>query len=379
LRIKRLQTLERYGLAAQSEPGLWALSERLETVTRDLAERNDIIKAINRALAHHGEGRAPEALVLRGEDAQTSIIGRVIDKRLTDELGDRIGLIIDGTDGRVHHVAFRDTAATEEAKIGAVVEVSRTPSQRPADRNIAIVATGTGVYRPSDHRKRLEAASARVHEGDYEAFVDTHVRRLEALHRAGIVERAGTNCWLIRDDLEVRARAYDAGRGRTTSIRILSGCDLNQQVKSDGATWLDRRLVGRDRSPLAMSGFGVEVREALDRRADELVRQGHASRTIDGAWRPRTNLIATLQQQEVERAGRELAAQRGLVFASVEEGQTVRDADAGRRISLCPPRPLQNKQHRGNGGQELAAIADGSRCIVPGPTRSAETRHRFPL
>jgi hypothetical protein len=63
-------------------------------------------------------------------------------------------------------------------------------------------------------------------------------------------------------------------------------------------------------------------REALDRRVDELVR--HASRTIDGAWRPRTNLIATLQQQEVERAGRELAAQRGLAFGPVEEGQTVR-------------------------------------------------------
>ena len=50
---------------------------------------------------------------------------------------------------RVYHVALRDAAATEEAKIGAIVEVSRTPSQRPADRNIAIVATGTGVYHPA--------------------------------------------------------------------------------------------------------------------------------------------------------------------------------------------------------------------------------------
>jgi hypothetical protein len=33
-----------------------------------------------------------------------------------------------------------------------------------------------------------------------------------------------------------------------------------------------RRLVGRDQSSLAMSGFGAEVREALDRRADELRR-----------------------------------------------------------------------------------------------------------
>ena len=205
----------------------------------------------------------------------------------------------------------------------------------------------------------LEASSARVGGGDCDAFVDTHVRRLEALRRAGIVERASADCWLIPEDFEVRARAYDAGRARTTSLRVLSCCDLDQQVKSDGATWLDRRLVGRDKSSLVMSGFGIEVREALDRRADELVRQGHASRTIDGAWRPRTDLIATLQQREVERAGRELAAQRGLAFAPIEEGQTVRGKlvgstqlasgrfamiDNGLGFSLVPWRPvLENK------------------------------------
>jgi len=189
----RLQTLERYGLATQYGPGLWALSKRLEAVMRDVGERNDIIKAINRALADRGEERAPGSFVLRGEEAQTPIIGRVIDKRLTDELGDRIVLIIDGIDG--HHVVFRDATTTGEAKIGAIVEVSRSPSQRPADRNIAIVASGTGVYRPSDHRKLLEAASAGVRGGEYEAFVDTHVRRLEAPRRH---RRAGQRRLLAR-------------------------------------------------------------------------------------------------------------------------------------------------------------------------------------
>jgi hypothetical protein len=80
---------------------------------------------------------------------------------------------------------------------------------------------------------------------------------------------------------------------------------------------------------------------------------------MDGAWRPRTNLIATLQQQEEERAGRELAAQRGLAFASVEKAQTVRGKvvgstrlasgqfamiDNGLGFSLVPWRPvLENK------------------------------------
>jgi len=44
---------------------------------RDLGERNDIIKAINRPLADHGEERAPGSFVPRGEEAQTPITGRV--------------------------------------------------------------------------------------------------------------------------------------------------------------------------------------------------------------------------------------------------------------------------------------------------------------
>jgi len=30
--------------------------------------------------------------------------------RLTDELGERLGLVVDGVDGRVHHVAFGSEA-----------------------------------------------------------------------------------------------------------------------------------------------------------------------------------------------------------------------------------------------------------------------------
>jgi type IV secretory pathway VirD2 relaxase len=54
LRIGRLQTLERYGLAREVEPGVWTLSEKLEPTMRALGERGDIIKAINRALLWAG-------------------------------------------------------------------------------------------------------------------------------------------------------------------------------------------------------------------------------------------------------------------------------------------------------------------------------------
>ncbi len=359
LRIGRLQTLERYGLASQAEPGVWTLSERLEPTMRGLRERGNIVKAINRALAARGQERGVESFNLHGEEIGTPIVGRLIDKRLTDELGDRIGVIIDGIDGRVHHVPLPDASAAEQAPISAIVAVGPPRSQRPADHNIAEVARGTGVYRPSEHRALAMDSNLPVRGGDYDTFVDAHVRRLEALRRAGIVERVGADCWLIPEDFEARAAAHDAAKGPQIQVRVLSAYDLDRQVTSDGATWLDRQLVARDRGSLAAIGFGAEVRQAIDRRTDQLIRQGHASRTPEGQLRVKADLIGTLTRQEVERVGRQLAAERGLAFQPIHEGQAVRGkllgstqlasgrfamVDDGLGFSLVPWRPVIEKE-----------------------------------
>jgi len=370
LRIGRLQTLERYGLAKETEPGVWMLSDRLEPTMRELGERGDIIKTINRALAARGQERGPEAFSLHGEEVGPPIVGRLIDKQLTDELGDRIGVVIDGTDGRVHHVALPDASAAEQAPIGAIVEVGGARSQRPADHNIAEVARGSGVYRPSEHRALAEGSNVRVPGGDYDAYVGAYVRRLEALRRAGIVARVDADCWLIPEDFEARAAAYEAARGRNNQLRVLCAYDLDRQVTSDGATWLDRQLLSRDRGGLATGGFGAEVRQALERRTDDLIRQGHVSRTPQGQLRAKANLIGTLTHQEVERVGRQLAAERGLAFQPIREGQAVRGKLLGPTqlasgrfamiddrlgFSLVPWRPVLEKEI----GREVAGVVRG--------------------
>jgi hypothetical protein len=359
LRIGRLQILERYGLAKETEPGMWTLSDRLEPAMREHGERGDIVKAINRALAARGQERSPEAFSLHGEKVGTPIVGRLIDKPLTDELGDRVGVVIDGIDGRVHHVTLPDTSAAEQAPIGAIVEVGGAPAPRPADHNIAEVARGSGVYRPSEHRALAEGSNVRIPGGDYGAYVGAHIRRLEALRRAGVVERADADHWLIPEDFEVRAAAYEAARGRSNQLRVLCAYDLDRQVTSDGATWLDRQLLSRDRGALATGGFGTEVRQALQRRTDELISQGHARRTPQGQLRINADLIGTLTHQEVERVGRQLAAERGLAFQPIHEGQGVRGKlvgsaqlasgrfamiDDGLGFSLAPWRPVLEKE-----------------------------------
>ena len=82
---------------------------------------------------------------------------------------------------------------------------------RNADRNIAIVADD-GIYRPSRHVELIRDSFTR--EGkDPEAFVRSHVRRLEALRRAGHVERIDADHWRVPGDIVDRGVAYDAQPG----------------------------------------------------------------------------------------------------------------------------------------------------------------------
>jgi Protein of unknown function (DUF3363) len=153
-------------------------------------------------------------------------------------------------------------------------------------------------------------------------------------------------------------------------VRVLSAYDLDRQVTSDGATWLDRQLISRDRGTLADAGFGVEVRGALERRKDELIRQGHAWRTPEGGLRARRDLLPALERKEIERVGRMLATERGLAFNAVRDGQTIRGKligstqlvsgrfamiDDGLGFSLVPWRPVIEKEI----GREVIGVMRG--------------------
>lgn len=182
--------------------------------------------------------------------------------------------------------------------------------------------TKDGVYQPSRHLEQARF-DGRVPGGDYEGFVDAHVRRLEALRRAGIVERIDADRWRIPEDFESRAAAHDAGRSVRVNIRVLSAFDLESQIGADGATWLDRRLIAGEASDLAPAGFGQAVAQAMDRRREHLIDQGDATRQPTGRVFYRRNLLATLREREVARAGAELAVSKPMPFRASGDGETV--------------------------------------------------------
>jgi type IV secretory pathway VirD2 relaxase len=184
MRLRRLGKLGDMGLATEHAPGVWELSERLEPTLREMGERGDIVRTMQKALRAEGAERDPMSFEIHDAAPAAPIVGRVIDKHLSDELGENLTLVVDGIDGRTHHISGIDPARVEDARIGSVIEIGPPDSAgRPSDRAIAGMAED-GIYRPSRHLEQARF-DGRVPGGDYEGFVDAHVRRLEALRRAG--------------------------------------------------------------------------------------------------------------------------------------------------------------------------------------------------
>jgi type IV secretory pathway VirD2 relaxase len=326
LLIERARKLERMGLATEIETGIWMVSSRAEPVLRELGERGDIIKTMHRVLEREGlaEDRHPGGYVVHCEDATGRVTGRVLDKGLGgDEMGERVRLVIDGVDGRVHHVEMDADRAEDVGRGMIVVAGSAPPGPSVADRNILDIAGQGGVYRPSAHLERARSAIDRI-GGDPEAFVRSHVRRLEALRRAGHAERIDADHWRVPADLPARGQAYDLARDRANiRICILSPTGLNSQIGHDGATWLDRELASPGRTTLADTGFGREVTKAMERRRQSLVNMGHTVQLKDGRIRVSKDLIANLERTEVTRVGKAMAAERGLTFTAAKTGEYV--------------------------------------------------------
>lgn len=369
LRLRRLAKLEKMGLATEHAAGVWELGEKMEPTLRELGERGDIIRNMHKALKADGLERDPMTFQIHDAAPEVPIVGRVVDKYLTDELGENLTVVVDGIDGRTHHVAGIDTVRVADARIGSVVEIGPPDTaSRPSDRTIATIAEG-GIYRPTQHLEQAKF-EGRVPGGDYDGYVDAHVRRLEVLRRAGIAERIDADQWRIPQDFETRAAAYDAGRNRQANIRVLSTFDLEKQIGATGATWLDRRLVSAEASDLAPAGFGREVSDAMDRRRERHIDRGDAALQPNGGIAYRRNLLATLREREVASVGGELAATKGLPFRAAADGETVIGKFTGtvqlssgkfamveqsHEFTLVPWRPVIDRQL----GREVAGVVQG--------------------
>ncbi|MBV2206704.1 MAG: relaxase/mobilization nuclease and DUF3363 domain-containing protein [Pseudomonas sp.] len=360
--IGRLQRLQRMGLATEQQPGVWGIHAEAEPTLRAMGERGDIIRTMQRAMS----GTQRELAVFQPGEEGRAIVGRVVGKGLADELYDKGYLVIDGTDGKAHYVALPLRSELEQYPTGAVVEVKGATDVRAADRNIAALSVD-GIYR-TDHHLALAQGQSTA-ERDPREVVAAHVRRLEALRRSGIVERDAEGVWRVPDDLAERGRQYDAQRlGGGVAVELKSHLPIERQTRVIGATWLDQQLIGGDKR-LGDLGFGSEVKDALQQRADFLTEQGLAERLGQRLILAR-NLLATLRGRELARTAQDIAAETGLEHRPVADGQRVAGVyrrsiilasgryamlDDGMGFSLVPWKPVIEQRL----GQQLAATVRG--------------------
>jgi type IV secretory pathway VirD2 relaxase len=281
-------TLAAHGAGARvASPGVWAVHADAEQVLRAMGERGDIVRTMQRAMS----GVPRDLAVFDAGRERRHVVGRVAAKGMADELHDRGYLVVDGTDGKAHYVALNAKVELEQYPVGRRGRSPGSADFRAADKNIAALAVD-GLYRTDHHltmarpRPRLRATPKKV--------VDAHVRRLEALRRAGIVERVAEGVWRVPTDLPEQGRQYDAQRLGGVAVELRSHLPIERQARVIGATWLDQQLIGGGqryrrqrlrrrgaRSAAAAVGFPGGTRVG---RAARTARDPGAQSVGDAAW-----------------------------------------------------------------------------------------------
>ncbi len=134
----------------------------------------------------------------------------------------------------------------------------------------------------------------------------------------------------------VELRAWDDAKGRRRlSLATRSDLPLERQITAQGATWLDRQLIGRE--PLQLEGgFGAQVASALEARADQLVDEGLARRQGQRIIFAR-NLIEALERREMDEVIQRLATETSVPHAPSSPGDHVTGAYR-QRVTLASGR-----------------------------------------
>ncbi|MHA6721222.1 relaxase/mobilization nuclease RlxS [Sphingomonas sp. RS6] len=324
-RLRKLKAME---LAEDLGGGRYRLAEGLEATLRQMGERGDIIRLMQRELTARRLDRAGVEQVVETE-LREPLVGRLIQRGFSDEHRDRHYLLVDGIDGRIHYVDIGRGDATPPVPENATVRLEpRALDVTDSDRMVDAVARANGGRYSIDLHLRHDASAS-------QAYATAHARRLEAMRRAGAgPERQADGSWTIPEDHLDRAEAFSRRqqRERPVALTILSSRAVSELVDIEAPSWLDRELASGASGTARDAGFGREVRTALAARRRWLIEQQLA----DGngqSFRLRANALEHLRQRELEGASGRLSEQLGKRFQPARIGERV-EGTIARRVDL---------------------------------------------
>jgi len=240
LLLGRAAKLEQLGLAAREGPAVWALEPGAENTLRDLSVRNDIIKTMHKAMSRDGGRFDVSALALHQDVPSEPVIGRLVERGLHDELTGSAYAIVDGVDGRTHHLRFKDMEMTGDAKAGSIVELRSWEDAKGHDR--LSLATRSDI--PLEAQIKAPGAT----------WLD---RQLVARDPVATGNGFGRE---VRDALDARASHLETqGLARRQGQRVILAQDLVETLKNQELTAATQAIAARTGLEHKPSGAGDYV------------------------------------------------------------------------------------------------------------------------
>lgn len=281
LMVGRAARLERLGLAEKIAPGCWTLKAGIEDKLRDLSMRSDIIKRMHRAMG--GGLREPDlaGFALHGDEPADAVLGRLVERGLHDELRGSAYAIVEGIDGRTHHIRFTDIEMTGDAAPGAIVEArtyddvqGRKHLTLATRSDLSIEAQVTAQGATWIDRQLIARDSEVSNAGFGIAARGAMERRVEHLVGEGLARRQGPRVILARDLLNtLRRRELDAAVSR-----LSAETGLLHRPSSEGehvaGTYRQRLVLASGRFAMIDDGMGFQLvpwRPALERHLGQEV------------------------------------------------------------------------------------------------------------
>jgi type IV secretory pathway VirD2 relaxase len=226
LLLGRAQTLERMGLAERVGPAGWALDANIEPTLRALGDRGDIIRTMHRALSGKGLTFDAERFALHGRSDGERVIGRLVERGLHDELTGEAYAIVDGVDGRTHHLRLPDIERTSDAAPGAIVETGNWADRQGRQQTSLLVRSDLAIEAQVRARgatwldRQLVSPRPEDLAGGFGAQVsDARDRRVEVLIEDGLARRQGQRIVFSRGLLDTLRDRELAEAGEALAVR----------------------------------------------------------------------------------------------------------------------------------------------------------------
>jgi hypothetical protein len=257
--------LERFGLVEQRAPTVWSLKPGLEQTLGEMADRGDIIRTMQRALG--GQRRAPSDFAI--EVSPTApIVGRLVERGLQDELKGEAYVVIDGVDGRVHHLRFADLEATGDTPAGGMVETRSWSPKDGGRKRLALVGrsdllieaqVGAGGATWVD-RLALAKDRAPLSNGGFCSEVRNALeRRADHLVAEGLATRNGKRVTFARGLLAtLRKRDFDKAAAK---LEAETGLPFRKPAEGESVAGVYRHCLDLASGRFAMlaDGMGFEL------------------------------------------------------------------------------------------------------------------------